>query len=254
MPLATSQKTAAHKTAAKKKGAAPRVRAPRMDSAERKQMIVEKAVEYFAKNGFEGSTRDLACEIGVVQSLVYRYFPRKELLLDKVYEEVYLARWNPLWEYDLRDRDVPFEARLKKYYLEYAQNVLRNDWVRILIFAGLKQEGINDRLFKLLHDSIFTTVIAEFHHAYPSSTPIDRDKRELELELVWSLHAAIFYIGMRKWVYKTKIPGKINSVIEVLVEGFIESLKHLNRSGGPLDRATSLADLSKRNGLNLARR
>jgi AcrR family transcriptional regulator len=207
-----------------------------MDSGERKRMIVEKAIAYFAKNGFEGSTRDLAREIGVAQSLVYRYFPRKELLLDQVYEEVYLARWNPLWESDLRNRDVPFEERLKKYYLDYAQNVLRNDWVRILIFAGLKQEGINDRLFKLLHDSIFTTVIAEFHHAFPSLTPIDPDKRELELELVWSLHAAIFYISMRKWVYKTKITSKINSVIEVLVAGLILNLKHLNRSGPPVDQ------------------
>jgi AcrR family transcriptional regulator len=248
----TSHNTAAKKK--KKKKAASRVRAPRMDSAERKRMIVEKAIEYFAKNGFEGSTRDLAREIGVVQSLVYRYFPRKELLLDQVYEEVYLARWNPHWESDLRNRDVPFEARLKKYYLDYAQNVLRNDWVRILIFAGLKQEGINDRLFKLLHDSIFTTVITEFHHAFPSPTPIDRDKRELELELVWSLHAAIFYISMRKWVYKTRIPSKINSVIEVLVEGFIQSLKHLNRGGDPLDHvAESQADRLKGSGLKLAK-
>ena len=243
-----------HIAAAKKKKAAPRVRAPRMDSGERKRMIVEKAIEYFARNGFEGSTRDLAREIGVVQSLVYRYFPRKELLIDQVYEEVYLARWNPLWESDLRNRDVPFEARLKKYYLDYAQNVLRNDWVRILIFAGLKQEGINDRLFKLLHDSIFTTVIAEFHYAFPSPTPVDRDKRELELELVWSLHAAIFYISMRKWVYKTKIPSKINSVIEVLVEGFIQSLKHLNRNGGPLDQAAEgQANLPGRSGQKLSR-
>ena len=247
MRLATSQNTAA-----KKKKAAPRVRAPRMDSGERKQMIVEKAIEYFAKNGFDGSTRDLAREIGVAQSLVYRYFPKKELLLDQVYEEVYLARWNPLWESDLRNRDVPFEARLKKYYLDYAQNVLRNDWVRILIFAGLKQEGINDRLFKLLHDSIFTTVITEFHHAFPSPTPVDRDKREIELELVWSLHAAIFYISMRKWVYKTRIPNKINSVIEVLVEGFIQSLKHLNRSREPGDQ-TAESQPNRPNSIKLAR-
>ncbi len=234
-----------HETAAKKKTVAPKVRAPRMDSDERKRMIVEKAIEYFAKNGFEGSTRDLAREIGIAQSLIYRYFPKKELLVDKVYEEVYLARWNPLWESDLRNRDVPFETRLKKYYLDYAQNVLRNDWVRILIFAGLKQEGINNRLFKLLHDSIFTTVITEFHHTFPSTKPVDGDKREIELELVWSLHAAIFYISMRKWVYKTKIPKRINSVIEVLVEGFVQSLKHLNRTGALDQTVDSLAGIPK---------
>lgn len=58
---------------------------------------------------------------------------------------------------------------------------------------------------------------------------------------------------MRKWVYKTRIPSKINSVIEVLVEGFIQSLKHLHRSGAPLDQAAeSQADLPKRNGIKLA--
>lgn len=226
-----------------------------MDSAERKKIIVEKAIEYFAKHGFEGSTRDLAREIGVVQSLIYRYFPSKELLLDQVYEEVYLARWNPLWEDDLRDRAVPFEARLKRYYLDYAQSVLRNDWVRILIFAGLKQEGINNRLFKLLHDRIFTTVVAEFHNAFPSSAAIDRNRQEIELELVWSLHAAIFYISMRKWVYRTKIPNDINAVIEALVDGFIQSLKHLNRIRDPLDQTpASGAASAQRPARQLAKR
>lgn len=194
-------------------------------------MIVQKAIEYFAKNGFEGSTRNLARQIGVTQSLLYRYFPNKKALIDQVYEEVYLARWNPLWEDLLQDRQVPFEARLKTYYLEYAQSVLRSDWVRILIFAGLKQEGINDRLFKLLRERIFSTVVSEFHHAYSVPVPADAENREMELELVWALHAAIFYIGMRKWVYVSGIPKKVNPVIEVLVEGFIESLKHLSARG-----------------------
>jgi AcrR family transcriptional regulator len=249
LPVVTSLKSP------DKKKTAPKTRAPRMDSLERRKMIVGKAVEYFARNGFDGSTRDLAREIGVAQSLLYRYFPSKTLLLDQVYEEVYIARWNPLWESDLKDRAVPFEARLKRYYLDYAQNVMRDDWVRILIFAGLKQEGINDRLFKLLHDSIFTTVIAEFHHAFSTPAPTDRDKRELELELVWSLHAAIFYISMRKWVYKTRIPRKIDSVIEMLVEGFIQSLIHLNRAGDHLDATVEReAHLGKRNAVRVAKR
>lgn len=198
-----------------------------MDSTERQHMIVQKAIEYFAEHGFEGSTRNLASRIGVTQSLLYRYFPTKKALLDQVYEEVYLARWNPHWEEQLRDRQLPFEARLKRYYLEYAQSVLRGDWVRILIFAGLKQEGINDRLFKLLRDRIFATVVSEFHHAYAVPLAAGADRREMEMELVWALHAAIFYIGMRKWVYKSGVPKKIDAVIEVLVEGLVASLMHL---------------------------
>ena len=121
---------------AKPEQSTPRSRATRMNPAEREQMIVRKAVQYFAEHGFDGSTRDLAQHIGVTQSLLYRYFPTKQALIERVYGQVYVARWNPLWEDLLRDRSKPFEERLKGYYLEYAQNLIRNEWVRILILRA----------------------------------------------------------------------------------------------------------------------
>lgn len=207
----------------------PRSRATRMNPVEREQMIVRKAVQYFAEYGFEGSTRELAKQIGVTQSLLYRYFPTKQALIDKVYSQVYMARWNPLWEEILRDRERPFEDRLKTYYLEYAQNLLRNEWVRILIFAGLRQKGIDDKFFKLLHERIFKTVVYEARHEFGFTPEPDDDDLSLEIELVWALHASIFYIGMRRWVYQTSIPKNFNKVIEALVEGLIQSLAHLYR-------------------------
>ncbi len=203
-----------------------KIRAARMDSAEREQMIVQKAVEYFAEHGFDGGTRNLAKHIGVTQSLLYRYFPTKEALINQVYEVVYIAKWNPDWEILLQDRTIPYESRLKTYYLEYAHIVLSDHWVRILVFAGLKQEGLNNRLFKLLRNHIFSRVVNEFHHAYAIPELDDEEKREIEFEMVWALHAAIFYIGMRKSVYLSGEPKNVNSLIETLVENFIVSLKH----------------------------
>ncbi|MES2535511.1 MAG: TetR/AcrR family transcriptional regulator [Pseudomonadota bacterium] len=197
-----------------------------MDTIEREQLIVQKAVEYFAQEGFEGSTRDLAQHIGITQSLLYKYFPNKQAIVDRVYKEVYLAKWNPLWEEQLRDRTVPMEQRLKQYYLDYAKSVLQKDWVRILIFAGLKQEGINNRLFKLLREQIFVTVVAEVRHAYCLPAPVDNESAEIEIELVWALHASIFYLGMRKWVYKSGIPKNVDAIIEALIGGFIDNMKH----------------------------
>lgn len=204
-----------------------RSRAVRMNPAEREQMIVRKAVQYFAEHGFDGSTRELAKHIGVTQSLLYRYFPNKEALIDKVYSQVYVARWNPLWEDVLRDRSKPFEQRLKDYYLDYAQNLIRNEWVRILIFAGLRQKGINEKFFKLLQERIFKTVVYEARHEFQFEPVEADDDIGLEIELVWALHASIFYIGMRRWVYQTAIPKNFNKVIEALVEGLIQSLAHL---------------------------
>lgn len=214
-----------------------RSRATRMNPVEREQMIVRKAVQYFAEHGFDGSTRELAKQIGVTQSLLYRYFPTKQALIEKVYGQVYVARWNPLWEEGLRDREKPFEERLKAYYLDYAQNLIRNEWVRILIFAGLRQKGIDEKFFKLLHERIFKTVVYEARHEFGFVADPKDDDISIEIELVWALHASIFYIGMRRWVYQTAIPKNFNKVIEALVEGLIQSLAHLYRKNSAGRRA-----------------
>lgn len=198
-----------------------------MDPAQREADILEKAVEHFAAEGFGGSTHDLARKIGITQSLLYRYFPTKEALFQRVFERVYLARWNPQWSELLRDRSLPAEQRLKRYYLDYAHtSILRNDWVRVLIFAGLKQAGINEKLFTLLRERVYTVVVAELRRELRLPKPRSRADAEMEIELVWGLHASIFYLGMRKWVYQTDMPKDVDALIESLVEGFVASFKH----------------------------
>ena len=54
----------------------------RMSPEDRKEAIVSAAVELFAENGFDGSTRDLARGAGITQPLLYRYFPSKESLIE----------------------------------------------------------------------------------------------------------------------------------------------------------------------------
>src|ERR1700675_2500699 len=70
----------------------------RLSPEEREEQIVQKAIQYFAAHGFSASTRELAREIGITQPLLYRYFPNKEALVERVFHEVYLSRWNPDWE------------------------------------------------------------------------------------------------------------------------------------------------------------
>lgn len=71
----------------------------------RERQIVLKAVDHFATHGFSGSTRELARQLGVTQPLLYRYFPSKDALIDRVYEEVY--QWDTSWECLIKDRSVP---------------------------------------------------------------------------------------------------------------------------------------------------
>ncbi|MGU7815479.1 TetR/AcrR family transcriptional regulator [Burkholderia sp. AW49-1] len=185
----------------------------------RERQIVEKAIEHFATHGFSGSTRELARQIGVTQPLLYRYFPSKEALIDRVYDEVYT--WSPDWEKMIADRTVPLQERLVAFYRAYAQTILRREWIRTFIFAGLSREGFNTRYLSRLRERVFLPVLRELRHEYDIATPATEAQRNAEIELVWSLHASIFYFGVRKWVYGLPVPDDLDTEIERLVDAFL---------------------------------
>ncbi|WP_354683329.1 TetR/AcrR family transcriptional regulator [Cupriavidus necator] len=186
---------------------------------EREQQIVEKAIEHFTRNGFGGSTRELARQIGVTQPLLYRYFPSKEALIERVYNEVF--QWRPDWERQIADRSTPLTERLYAFYLDYSSVILREEWIRLFIFAGLTHEGINNRYLSKLRNKVFLPVLAEVRDAFGIAAPRNAAETDAEIEMIWSLHAAIFYLGVRKWVYGLKVPTDMDAVIRQKVDMFL---------------------------------
>jgi AcrR family transcriptional regulator len=208
-------------TSSRDKPEAPETSTPgrRMAPEEREQQIVDKAIEHFATHGFSGSTRELAKRIGVTQPLLYRYFPSKEALIDRVYHEVY--RWDPAWERLIADRDIPLHERLSSLYKAYSHVILQREWIRTFIFAGLTREGINTRYLDKLRERIFRPVMKEIRDAYALPAAATTAVQEAEIELIWSLHASIFYVGMRKWVYGLPVPKDLDVHIERQVDAFL---------------------------------
>ena len=51
------------------------------------------------------------------------------------------------------------------------------------------------------------------------------------MELMWSLHGSIFYIGMRKWVYHVTAPSDIDGAVQQLVEGFYANARTMMLAG-----------------------
>jgi AcrR family transcriptional regulator len=193
--------------------------ARRLSTEEREKQIVAKAIQHFTRHGFNGSTRGLARELGVTQPLLYRYFPSKEALIDRVYDEVFDN--NPAWENGLADRSVDLRERLQRFYIAYSSVILREEWIRIFIFAGLTKEGINNRYLSKLHARVFVPVLKEVRHTYGISEPSSNEVLDAEVELVWGLHASIFYLGVRKWIYGLKIPKDIDALIRAKVDAFL---------------------------------
>lgn len=202
--------------------AKPKADKRRLDPKTREEEIVKAAIAFFAEQGFDGSTRDLAARIGITQPLLYRYFPSKEALLDRVYEEVFVHPWNPAWAEGLRDRSTPLEARLSRFYQDYARVLLTYEWVRLFMFAGLKGLDFNARYLAFLRSTAFDLVVKEVREERGLS--LDPPVSQGEVELVWGLHAAIFYLGVRRFIYGMPFPADLDADIAMRVKAFLKGV------------------------------
>ncbi len=177
-----------------------------MRAPEREKLILDSAIRFFAEHGFEGQTRELAKRIGITHSAIYRHFPSKEALIERVYEHVYLGGWQKHWAALILDRARPLEARLTQFYCEYADQIFSFDWVRIFVFAGLKSFDINERYLEMVMATIGRPALAELRHDLGLPPPSQLAITSREVELFWGLHGRIFYIAVRKFVYDTSVP------------------------------------------------
>lgn len=204
-----------------------RRRRTRLDRATRERAIVDEAVRFFAEVGLGGDMRTLAGRMGVTQSLIYKYFESKEALIERVYDEVFISHWNPEWESALADRAIPFETRLRRFYAAYADEILNYAWVRLYLFAGLGGERFNRRYFDFVRERILLRVVREIRHEHGLPSPEERPVDEAEVELVSALHADIFYIGIRKWVYELPMPDDFAPLVASKVETFLHGAPHV---------------------------
>lgn len=197
--------------------------AKRLSPEQREAEIVRGAVGFFAEFGFEGQTRELATRLGITQPLLYRYFPTKDALVERVYEEVFLRRWNPFWEELIVDRAKPLNQRLREFYRDYSRVILTYEWVRLFMFAGLKGLDFNTRYLELLRQRVFRLIIGELRREFNSPSMDETPISTMEVEAVWGLHAAIFYLGVRKFIYSMAVDD-IDRVVEMELDVFISGV------------------------------
>ncbi|MCQ9157207.1 TetR/AcrR family transcriptional regulator [Acidomonas methanolica] len=203
------------------RSASPQRKRRRLDPEDREREIVDGAVAFFAEVGFDGGLRDLAKRLGITHQNLFRYFPTKEALIDRVYEEVYLGRWQVEWEVLLADRSIALEQRLTQFYRAYLQAIFRYDWVRIFVFAGLKGVGITQRYLELVQARVVEPLARELRvtTGLPDTTEVPLLPEETEM--AWGLHGELFYLAVRRWVYEMKVPDDLDTVVRVAVVRFL---------------------------------
>ncbi|BEU28553.1 TetR/AcrR family transcriptional regulator [Paraburkholderia sp. 22B1P] len=216
-----------------------------MSPEERKSEIVRGAIAYFAEGGFGSQTRELTQRLGISNALLFKYFPTKDALIEAIYEELFLKRWNPKWESGIADRTLELSERLERFYLEYSKMLHDREWVRIYLYSGLSGAPLARRFGEMVRQRIYVRVINELRHAFGFASTDDHPCTEAEIELMWSLHGSIAYIGIRKWIYGSPIPSDVDSVVCRLVHEFLYAAETFLAEGSvPRRRATPGASRS----------
>lgn len=197
----------------------------RLSPEERKRRLLEKAIEYFSEEGFDGGTRELARQLGITQPLIYRYFSTKADLINEVYNAVYLSHWQENWVRDLQTRDKPVRDRLVDFYKSYTSTIFNRRWMRIFFFAGLKGLDINTRYVQRVSDHLLRPICMERRAELGLDT--DAPLRQAEFDLVWMMNGIVFYQGIREHIYRLPHAFNHEFSIEVAVDMYLNKSQEI---------------------------
>lgn len=190
---------------------------PRLTSEARTELILSKAVRFFASRGFEGTTRDLARYTGVSLALLFKYFGSKAKLIERIYDRLYSERWNGEWEQKLADRSVPLRTRLSEFYNWFLEITDTYDVVRCGLYSGLAGTDLAKRHFERHVIRILEVMAIELRALQEPSDSGERRPTQLELETAWHLHSTFVYYSIRKQVYaRPRFQNKAEFIEHVL--------------------------------------
>lgn len=188
----------------------------------RRESILQAAVEFFARNGLGGSTRELAAELGVSPGLINRYFTR-DTLIDAVYERVFAYRIDPAWLQALSDRSVPLRTRLIRFYRSYVASIDDPIFTRVSLFSALHGAMLGRKYLNEHIAGVIALIARELRPADQAAAV-----SPAETERVWVLHSAVVYAVVRKYIHE--MPVDVAMVADLAVSVFLDGSDQKGRS------------------------
>jgi TetR/AcrR family fatty acid metabolism transcriptional regulator len=133
-------------------------REPSAVRAEKRAILLDAAIQVFARNGYHGSrVSDIATEAGVAYGLVYHYFKNKEEILATIFEERWAGFLDALegiagGTNSTEDKLVSVAALILNVFR------VRPDWVKVLVMEIQRSQRFSEpeqiqavgRLFELV--------------------------------------------------------------------------------------------------------
>jgi len=180
-------------------------------------MILDAAIEFFAEKGFTAQTRELAVRLGISEPLIYRYFPTKDALIHRVFQEVIESRWDAEWAMLLSDRAIPLRQRLIDFYERYLDAIDDGIWIRIVMYASLDGLDMTRQYIAGHVDEVMGIIATEAR----ASTELGQ---EIDPELMWHLQSTLIYYLVRKHIHLTSVNEDRAAVVAMAVDAFVDGL------------------------------
>jgi AcrR family transcriptional regulator len=178
---------------------------------EKREAILEAALELFADQGFHGtSVPEVAERAKVGTGTIYRYFESKEALVNALYQ-----KWKSQLSHHLMN-EFPLEKPPRQQF-----HVL---WTRLAQFAQEQQKAF---------------MFLELHHHLPY---LDEESRRIEAELLMPL-AAFVQLGSDAQVFKELSPELLIAIVYGAMTGLMKAswLGYLALSPKVIEQAEACA-------------
>lgn len=199
----------------------------------RAQLILDKSIEFFGRNGFAATMRELADYCGVSSGLILKYYGTKEQLLDQVFDAIFIDRWEEDRLTALRNRAVDFRDRLRAFYGWFLEVIDDFNWIRTGLFSGLTNEELSRRHYDLQVRRILEAVALELRHERGDDAALrDAPPEMWELEVAWTLHSTFIQWTNRKHVFGRPVWEDKPAMVELAVDLFIDGCRARPRSEG----------------------
>lgn len=195
--------------------------AVRLPREERRAQILAQAYQFFSEYGLTAQTRALAESCGVSQRLLYSFFPSKAALIEEVYRSEIAGSFKAIWFSDLKDRSVPVEQRLMRFYCEYYDTVTTRRWLRMFLYASLAEVAIAPAYIAAIVTSMLEIIVVE--SAFEQGLKVPSEAAEVQ-EVGWILHGAVSHLAIRRHVYANVNPLPVHDVIAMHIRSFLGGL------------------------------
>ena len=131
---------------------------PRLPASDRRRQLLETALDFFSRKGFEGATtKEIAASAGVTEAIIFRHFPSKQALYTAVLDfhhgageyDACLAEWKILM--DNNDDEGLIRAIIDRIIQSFRKDARVE---RVLLFAALEghQTGLEQNRQRSMPD------------------------------------------------------------------------------------------------------